>query len=518
MDKIQILWADDEIDLLKPHVLFLKEKGYDVETVSNGYDAIEKVKQTHFDIVFLDENMPGYSGLETLSVIKEINPSLPVIMITKSEEERIMEDAIGSKISDYLIKPVNPNQILLSLKKNLNEKRLVSEKSTSRYQQEFRNISMTLNGRLDLNEWKEIYKKLVFWELELAQAKEESMMEILKSQKKEANLLFAKYVEKNYLDWLGASKDDQTPIMSHRLLKEKLFPQVSANDSTFLIVVDNLRLDQWLILKPLISEYFKFEDEGLYFSILPTATHYCRNSLFAGLMPSEIEKVYPELWMNEEDEGNKNDHEHDLLQTSLKRNNKNVKTSYFKVLNVDFGKKVNDQFHNMLNNQLNVIVYNFVDMLSHARTDTRLVKELAEDEAAYRSVTLSWFQHSPLLDLLKKIATAGKKVFITTDHGTIYVTTPSKVIGDKNTNTNLRYKVGKNMQYNEKEVFEIRDPSKAYLPKTNISSKYIFAKDSLFFAYPNNFNHYVSYYKETFQHGGISLEEMMIPYCLLTAK
>lgn len=516
MDKIQILWADDEIELLKPHILFLQDKGYFVDSVNNGFDAVELVKKKTFDIVFLDENMPGFSGLETLNQIKQSNPSLPVVMITKSEEEKIMEEAIGSKISDYLIKPVNPNQILLSLKKTLNEKSLVQEKSSQKYQQEFRNISLQMNGRLGYSDWKELYKKLTFWDLELEKS-DDSMTDILHAQKKEANLLFAKYVAQHYIDWLN-NKGEEVPIMSHRLLKDKLFPLINQNDSVFLIVIDNLRHDQWITLKPIIQEFFKMDEESLYCSILPTATHYARNSLFAGLMPSEIEKVYPDLWMNEEDEGNKNDHEHDLLQTSLKRHNKPVKTSYYKVLNVDFGKKVNDQFNNMLTNPLNVIVYNFVDMLSHARTDTKLIKELAEDEAAYRSVTLSWFQHSPLLELLKKIAAAKKKVFLTTDHGTIYVTTPTKVVGDRDTNSNLRYKVGRNLQYNDKEVFEIKNPSLAYLPKTNMTSKYIFAKENLFFAYPNNYNHYVGYYKNTFQHGGISLEEMLIPYVVMSPK
>ncbi len=516
MEKIQILWADDEIELLKPHILFLEDKGYTVDTVNNGFDAVELVGKKNFDIVFLDENMPGYSGLETLAQIKEFHPALPVIMITKSEEEKIMEEAIGSKISDYLIKPVNPNQILLSIKKNLDEKRLIQEKSTHKYQQEFRNISMLMNGRLGLQDWYELYRKLTFWDLELEKS-DESMNDILSSQKKEANLLFAKYIENNYLDWLNPKSQD-APIMSHRLLKEKLFPDLTPQNSTFLIVIDNLRLDQWLVLKPILNEWFKIEEEGLYHSILPTATQYARNALFAGLMPSEIEKIYPNLWLNEDDEGNKNEFEHDLLIRNLKRHNKEIKTSYHKVLNVDFGKKVNDQFNNLLNNALNVVVYNFVDMLSHARTDTRLIKELAEDEAGYRSVTLSWFQHSPLLELLKKIAAAKKRVFITTDHGTIYVTHPSKVIGDKDTNTNLRYKVGKNLQYNDKEVFEIKNPSLAYLPKTNVTSKYIFAKENMFFAYPNNYNHYVSYYKNTFQHGGISMEEMLVPFVRLSAK
>ncbi len=516
MENIHILWADDEIDLLKPHVMFLEEKGYKVETANNGFDALELIAEQSFDVVLLDENMPGYTGLETLSKLKETHPSLPVIMITKSEEEHIMEDAIGSKISDYLIKPVNPNQILLSLKKNLDHKRLIKERSSQKYQQEFRNISMILNGRLNTNDWFDLYRKLTYWDLELGKS-EDSMKEILNNQKKEANALFSKFVENNYEDWLN-TKDEDNPTLSHLLLKEKLFDNLNEKDSVFLIVVDNLRYDQLLTLKPLLSEYFKIEEEGLYSSILPTATQYARNALFAGLMPSEIEKSYPDLWKNEEDEGSKNEHEHELLIKNLKRSGKNLKTSYFKVLNSDFGKKVNDQFNNLLNNNLNVIVYNFIDMLSHAATDTKLIKEMAEDEAAYRELTLSWFKHSNLSALLKKISAAGKKVFLTTDHGTILVEHPSKVIGDKATNTNLRYKVGKNLQYDEKDVLEVRNPKDIFLPKSNVSSKYIFAKENMFFAYPNNYNHYVNYYKDTFQHGGISLEEMLIPYVMFAPK
>ncbi len=515
MSQVNILWADDEIDLLKPHILFLQEKGYEVQPVSNGFDALEAVKQSNFDAVLLDENMPGYSGLDTLGEIKKIKPSLPVIMITKSEEEQIMEQAIGSKISDYLIKPVNPKQILLSLKKNLQDKKLIQETSAQSYQQEFRKIAMQMNGRLDLQGWCDIYKQLSYWSIELDAASND-LKQILNNQMKEANVLFSKYVDQNYADWLSGSSEESS-LMSHTLLKEKYFSNLT-NQTSFLLVIDNLRYDQWLVLKPLMQQYFTVDQEGIYSSILPTATHYARNSLFAGLLPSEIEKIYPDLWLSEEDEGSKNKHEHDLFNRLLKRTGKQLKTSYAKVLNSSFGKKVNDNFHQMLNNDINVVVYNFIDMLSHATTDTRLVKELAESDAAYRSVVQTWFEHSTLKELLIAIADSKKQVFITTDHGTIQVDEPVKVIGDKHTNTNLRYKVGKNLSFNEKEVYLVDHPSEIFLPKANVSSKYIFAKDTGFFAYPNNFNHYVKYYQNTFQHGGISMQEMLIPFALLSAK
>ncbi|MBA3901913.1 MAG: PglZ domain-containing protein, partial [Bacteroidetes bacterium] len=487
-----------------------------VDTTNNGNDALDLIDKKHFDIVLLDENMPGLSGIETLARIKAKKSDLPVVMITKSEEEYIMEEAIGSKISDYLIKPVNPNQILLAIKKNLDNKRLISEKTTSTYQQEFRNIGMTLSDKLSFQEWCDVYRKLVYWELELESTSDESMAEVLKMQKQEANMLFSRYVENNYTDWLNGKGNP--PVLSHTLVKNKVLPEADGQVPLFFIVIDNLRYDQWKILQPIISEYFRVEKEELYCSILPTATQYARNAIFAGLLPSEIEKRFPKLWLNDEDEGGKNMNEHDYLADQLKRLGKNYKHSYTKITNYNYGKKLAENIPNLFANQFNVIVYNFVDMLSHARTEMEMIRELADDEAAYRSLTLSWFEHSPLLDIIKQIADRKGKVVLTTDHGTIKVTEPSKVVGDRNTNTNLRYKQGKSLDYNKKDVFEVRNPNDVYLPKIHVSSSFIFIKEDKFFAYPNNYNYYVNFYKNTFQHGGISLEEMLIPYVVLSPK
>ncbi|OFY84884.1 MAG: two-component system response regulator [Bacteroidetes bacterium RIFCSPLOWO2_12_FULL_35_15] len=517
MDKIQILWADDEIDLLKPHILFLKEKGYDVQTATSGDEAIELVEKNNYAVVLLDENMPGLSGLETLNRLKSSHSDLPVIMITKSEEEYLMEDAIGSKISDYLIKPVNPNQILLSLKKTLDNKRLISEKTTSNYQQEFRQIGMTLSDRLSWTEWVDVYKKLVYWELELDKSKDESMMEILKMQKAEANKLYGKFVENNYIGWLNG-KSQNPPLFSHTIFKAKVAPLLEKDETTFVVLIDNLRYDQWKIIQPIISDYFKVESEDLYSSILPTATQYARNAFFSGLMPSEIEKRFPNMWLNDEEEGGKNLHEEELLVEQLKRLGKDVKHSYNKITTHAAGKKLSENMSNLMQNKLNVIVYNFVDMLSHARTEMEVIRELADDEKAYRSITLSWFEHSPLHDILKQIAAKKCKLVITTDHGTIKVAEPSKVVGDKNVNTNLRYKQGKSLDYVKKDVFEVRNPADAFLPKQHVSTAFVFVKEDKFFAYPNNYNYYVNYYRNTFQHGGISLEEMIIPFITLSAK
>ncbi len=513
----KILWADDEIDLLRPHILFLEGKGYELTTVNNGADAIDQVKESQFDVIFLDENMPGISGLETLEQIKTIKPEVPVIMITKSEEEHIMEEAIGSKIADYLIKPVNPNQILLSLKKNLDSKKLVGEKTTSNYQQEFRQIGMQISDRLSWQEWKEMFAKLVYWDLELGQTDDPSMKEVLSMQMSEANSMWARFVERNYEEWLSPQGGEDAPLMSHNLLKEKLLPLLG-DEPVFLVVIDNLRYDQWKVIKPSLNPFFSVAEDDLFMSILPTATQYARNALFAGLMPSEIQKKFPNQWVNEDDEGSKNQYEDVFLEANLKRMGKAVKFSYNKITNLNAGKKLADNFTNLANNQLNVVVYNFVDMLSHARTDMEVIRELAENEESYRSITKSWFAHSPLFDMLKKASEMGMTTVITTDHGTVNVKNPSKIIGDRNTNTNLRYKFGKNLSYEKKEVFEVRNPEKIFLPKSHASTTYVFAREYSYFVYPNNYNHFVKFYNGTFQHGGISMEEMIIPFVVLKPR
>ncbi len=517
MTKPQILWADDEIDLLKPHVLFLEGKGYEVHCVSSGRDAIEEVNKTDYDLVFLDENMPGISGLEALQEIKQRRPSLPVIMITKNEEEHIMEEAIGSKIADYLIKPVHPNQILLALKKNLDEKRLVTQKTTQGYQREFMQIGMSVSDKLNFNEWKEVYKKLVYWEIELDSNGEESMREILETQKSDANRNFCRYVTDNYIGMLKQTGDDG-PIMSHNLFRRTVNPLLDDNLPVFFVLMDNLRFDQWRAISDILQERYRVDSEDMYFSILPTTTQYCRNAIFSGLLPSEIEKRFPDKWSNDEDEGGKNLFEKEFVEDLLKRLRRDVKFSYTKVTNLEGGKNLVDQIPNMLKNKLNVLVYNFVDSFSHARTDVNIVRELAEEEAAYRNVMATWFRHSPLWDALQRLADKPCKVIITTDHGSIRVKDPIKIVGDKNVNTNLRYKQGKNITYNPKEVFEVKKPADAFLPTQHLSSAFVFATENDFFAYPNNYNYYVNYYKNTFQHGGISLEEMCCPLAVLSPR
>lgn len=511
----RLLWADDEIELLNAHIIFLQGKGYEVTKVTNGPDAIEACRREAFDLILLDENMPGLTGLETLTTIKELHPATPVVMVTKSEEEDIMEQAIGSKIADYLIKPVNPHQILLALKKNIHSREIVAEKANSAYQQNFGRLSMQISDARSIEEWQDVYRKIVYWELELENA-DVQMREMLKSQKEEANSMFGRFVKKNYMEWMASPREER-PLMSNDLFRDRIFPLLDNGEKVFFIIIDNFRYDQWRVLAEEIGSDFAIEEE-LYTSILPTATQYARNAIFSGLMPRQIKDMFPDLWVDEEDEEGKNLNEEELIATQIARYRRKDTFSYSKVLTSAAADKYMDSINSLAKNDVNVLVINFIDMLSHARTESLMVRELAANEAAYRSITLSWLRHSAIKRLFSYLADNKYTVVITTDHGSIQVDTPTKVVGDKNTNTNLRYKLGKALNYSGKDVFEIKEPAKAFLPAPNLSTSYIFATGSNFFAYPNNYNYYVQYYKDTFQHGGISMEEMLIPLIKLKPK
>lgn len=514
----KIIWVDDEMESLQSQKLFLENKGYEVTTFTNGFDAIDYVKENPVDVVLIDESMPGITGLETLAKIKEINRSLPVVLITKNETENLMDDAIGSQISDYLIKPVNPNQVWLSLKKIIDNKRLISEKTTNAYQQQFRNLFMALNSSPNYNEWMDIYKKLVYWELEMQKTDSPEMQEVLHTQKAEANTEFFKFVSKNYSNWISADAKD-VPVMSHTLIAKKLIPQIENGTPVFFILIDNLRFDQWKAIQPILLESFRLQSEESFYSILPTATQYARNAIFSGMLPVDIESAFPNQWKNDEEEGGKNLFEEEFLKDQLKRiGYSNLKVYYTKVVNNQSGLDLVNNVHNLLSNDLNVIVYNFVDMLSHARTEMEVLKELASDEMSYRSITASWFEHSPLHQALKKMADKNIKIVLATDHGSVRVKTPCKVVGDKQTTSNLRYKHGRNLNYEPRDVLAFRNPKQAGLPVPNINSSFIFAKGDNFLCYPNNYNYYANYYRNSFQHGGISLEEMIVPVITLKSK
>ncbi len=512
--KIHILWTDDEIDLLKPYILFLEEKEYKVSTAANGTDALKQVQENDFDLIFLDENMPGISGLETLERIKEITPSTPVIMITKSEEEDIMDEALGGKISDYLIKPVNPKQILLTIKKNIDTKRLVTQKTTSSYQSQFSRLGMQINNARTFNDWVDIYTRLVYWEMEFESSGTEGMEDVLRLQKSEANNEFSRFMRKHYENWFTGKASD-VPLMSPHLFQQKVFPLLDQG-KVMVVIIDNLRYDQWKVIEQEMADLFRTDEETLFSSILPTATQFARNAMFAGLMPLQIQERYPRLWIDESDEGGKNAFEEELCRAQMQRLGIDCSFNYEKINNQRAGKKLVENHRDLLNFDLNVLVYNFVDMLSHARTEIEMIRELAFNESSYRSLVNSWFQHSYLYELLKQLTQHDIKLVITTDHGAVRVTNPVKVIGDRKSSVNLRYKQGKNLNYNPKEVYEIHKPENVYLPKSNMSTSYIFAMNNDFMVYPNNYNHFVNLYRNTFQHGGISMEEMLIPLSILS--
>lgn len=510
------------MDLLKAYLIFLEKKGYQVATASNGADAIELCKSQTFDLIMLDEMMPGLTGLETLQRIKEIQPQTPVVMVTKSEEEDIMNQAIGSKIADYLIKPVNPSQILLTLKKNIHRREIVSEVTQSSYQQEYQQLSMQIDDCRTWTDWMEVYRRLSYWDMELGST-DNTFAEMLSMQKEEANNGFAKYIKQNYLDWVDPRRflrlkaGEDRPQMSPDIFKKCIFPAINDGEKVFLVVIDNFRWDQWRTLATEIGDLFDIQ-EDMYMSILPTATQYARNAIFSGLMPVKIQQMFPELWVDEDEEDGKNLNEAPLIATQIERYRRHDRFSYHKINDSVASDRFLQQYNSLKDNDLNVVVINFIDMLSHARTESKMVRELASNEAAYRSITQSWFRHSVIGELFRLLSQSDYRVILTTDHGSIRCEKPIKIVGDRNTNTNLRYKLGKNLNYNSKEVFTIKAPKDVQLPAPNVSTTYAFATGNTFFAYPNNYNYYVQYYRDTFQHGGISMEEMLVPLITMKAR
>ena len=477
---VKILWVDDEVELLKPHVLFLKQKGYEVDTCNNGYDAIDMASEGAYDLIILDEMMPGMTGLETLPKIKEVRPTTPVIMVTKSEEENIMDKAVGSKIADYLIKPVNPNQVLLSIKKNVHQQQLVTEQTTADYRSEFGRISSSLQMAETFGDWCSLYRKLANWEVDLSESTDQSIKEVLTYQKTEANQEFCKFVRRNYYNWINRRSED-TPVMSHTLMRTNIFPVADENPKTTLLLIDNFRYDQWR-------------------------------------SPLAIDKLMPNKWLNDNEEGGKNQYEEEFLKRLMAQNGKNWKFSFDKLVRPEQGRKLVDNIQKVYDADFSVIVYNFLDILSHARTETDIIRELTEDDAAFRSLTRSWFEHSDLYTILKLLSERGHTVVITSDHGTIRVDNPVKVTGDRETSANLRYKTGRNLAYNSRDVYEVLKPEDVQLPSSNLTSSYIFAYNSDFLVYNNDANRHIRYYRNTFQHGGISMEEMIVPYIVLKPK
>jgi len=511
----RILWADDEIDQLKPHIIFLENKGFEVTPVTNGNDAVTLIQERPFDIIFLDEQMPGMDGLATLNRIKTIQSSLPVVMITKSEEESIMEEAIGAKISDYLIKPVNPNQIVLTIKRILERHRIRNEKFAQSYLRNFNKISERIHEEASWEEWINIYKQLTRWDIDL-ESGEESLRQVLADQYEEANKMFGQFITQNYKSWLNESTP-QRPALSIDIVNEYVLPHIKNGQKTLFFVIDCMRYDQWLLFQELLNEDFSI-DTDFYYSILPTATPYSRNAIFSGLFPLEIEDVYPDLWHQGEDESSLNQYEKELLTKQLQRKGIDKKIKYEKVLNADEGQNVADQIHNYLQVPLSTFVYNFVDTLVHSRSDSDVLKEIAPDVPAFRSLTKTWFQHSTLYEIFKALAEEEVVIVVTSDHGAVRALRDTKVRGDRDTSTSLRYKYGRNLSADEDTTFIIEDPAEYKLPTPGHSNNYLIAKEDYYFVYPTNYHRYQSRYKDTFLHGGASMEEMILPIATLRPK
>ncbi|MBU0559087.1 MAG: bifunctional response regulator/alkaline phosphatase family protein [Bacteroidetes bacterium] len=523
MSKRKILWVDDEIEMLRSHIIFLTEKGFDVTTVTNGEDAISEVEENSFDLIFLDEMMAGLGGLETLARIKEIDSNIPVVMVTKSEEESLMHEAIGSKISDYLIKPVVPSQVLMVCKKILESKKISGEYVQKDYLQNFNKISNLIKEDLDYKEWTDIYLKLINWELDLDLHSEIDLRQSLVEQKRECNQEFSKFVERNYKHWIHNQDDEKSPIMSNQIVDEYLIPELKNSDGpVFFFVLDCLRLDQWLEMEQLLLPYFNIKKD-YYYSILPTATPYARNSLFSGLFPSEIEKHYPELWKsgNEDDERSMNKFEKELLELLLERRKIKLQNElkYMKIIDPDVGRSFEQNIVSHKKTNLMAVVVNFLDMIAHGRSDSDILKEIAPDEPAYRSLTKSWFMHSSLFGTFKAISQMkNAKIVLTTDHGSIRTLRGAKVLGDRETSANLRFKYGRNLKADEKNAVYVKNPLDFKLPKRGVVISYIIAKEDYYFVYPTDYHKYLSYYKDSFQHGGISMEEMILPVAVLESK
>ena len=516
--KGKILWVDDEIELLRPHILLLSEKGYTVETATNGEDAIDMVKDRPFDLVFLDEMMAGMGGLRTLSAIKDLRPEVPVVMITKNEDEGLMEDAIGVKISDYLTKPVNPSQVLMACKKFLERKKITGAAVSRDYIKEFNEISLALQGPLNASDWTGIAARLVDWSIEMDAHTELGLKQTLIDQIRECNVEFSKFVERNYRNWL---EQKNRPTLSVDIIERYLIPELTPDKSVFFFVIDCLRLDQWMLMEPVLREYFSISRE-YYYSILPTATPYSRNAIFSGAFPDELEVRFPEIWAQMEDDDNSlNRHEHQFMDNLLERRKITLKpdSKYVKILDAEFGRSIENNILSYTKNRLTAIVVNFVDMLAHGRSDSDLLKEIAPDEAAYRSLTASWFRHSALFGMLKTLSRQKNvTIILTTDHGSIRSLRGVKVIGDRDASTNLRYKYGRNLKCDDRHAILVKNPKEFRLPKRSSTINYLIAKEDYYFVYPTDYHKYVNQYRDSFQHGGISMEEMILPIVKLEPK
>jgi hypothetical protein len=453
--------------------------------------------------------------LTTLEEIKDIEPHLPVVMVTKSEEESLMEDAIGSKIDDYLVKPVNPSQILLVIKRLLDSKKIISSSSMRRYVQEINKFNQQLYGPMQPEDWHTAARLIAEWNLEMDESTDEGLKQTHEGTKKEWNNEFTKYILNSYQKWLHT---DKRPRLSPDVTAEFVVPPLKQKKKTLFVVVDCMRLDQWMLIEPLVAEFCNVQRD-YYFAILPTATPFARNSLYAGLFPDDINKAYPDLYATM-DEGSLNRDEDRLFSDNLARNGLRFENQmkYVKVYDNSEGEALAKRASDFFESPAVTFVFNFLDILTHGRSSNVILKEIAGTEAAFRTLMRSWFVHSPLYTILQTFIQRGFHIVVTSDHGSVLCRQGTMAHGRRSTSTNLRYKYGDNLNSDPKDSLLIKKPDQWRLPKFTLATTYIIAKDDYYFVYPNNYNEMVRQFQNSFQHGGISLEEMVVPIATLTPR
>ncbi|MCS6790057.1 MAG: PglZ domain-containing protein [Bacteroidia bacterium] len=516
----RILWVDDEIEHLEPQILHLTAKGFEVLSARHPSEAMDILTRQPIDLLIVDEHMPGMDGIEVTRRVKKLQPHLPVIMVTKDEEESLLESAVGIDIADFLIKPVSPQQLFSACRRILSKAILQQQQAHLDYQRDFRRIATILAFDPTLEEWYAIYKELVYWDIALEKSEASEIREILDGQRTEANLRFCRFFVQNYLEWVHTA---QRPTLSPDVLPRFFLPHIGSRpkEAVVLILIDGMRYDQWKVLESLIAPYYYVAEEHLFFSILPTATQYARNSLFSGLFPLEIAQRYPRYWADDDEEGGKNLFEEEFFGDLLSRHKLPPKVAYEKVLRPEESRSLLQRLPQILQqNSVVVLIFNFLDLLAHTRVQMNILKELAANDIGLRATTRAWLETSAVLQVLRLLPQYVSQVFITTDHGFVQVKRPVRVMGDRETTTNLRYKQGRNLSFDkeEKSVFHIRKPEEGKLPRATASSTYLFAMEDRFLVYPTNYNDYVRLYKDSYQHGGVSLEEIIVPFVRLEVK
>jgi DNA-binding response OmpR family regulator len=513
-----ILWVDDEVESLSSHILFLQEQGFNVEKAAHGDDALALLQRTAYGVVLLDEQMPGRRGLDLFRAIRALDLTLPVVMVTKSEEPATLKDAIGADISDYLVKPVNPRQVLSVVTRILEGDRIRQQRLSRDFATRFRELEARRAGVLDWRSWTELVVELAEWEFRLGQAEEPGLSEALQSLQASLRQDFARFIDQQYAGWLRGTRADRPPL-SVDIVPEFVEPALRQHKKALLVVVDCLRLDQWEAIRPLISTRFDVET-SYYFSIVPTATPFARNAIFSGLLPAALQAAHPHWW-RDQDESSLNAHEHELLSAQLERRyGRQIPVRYEKVFTAADGEALLTRLPSHLAAEgVTALVFNFIDQLTHGRTENSTLFEVARDAPALRSLTRTWFERSALWGALREAERRNVPVLLTTDHGSIHCHSPATVFARRDATANLRYKFGEDLRTQEREAAIVVDDLASFgLPARAPGTRLLLATGDRFFVYPTKLREYQARYRGAFLHGGVTPEEMVLPIALLTAR